>query len=121
MNQDAGSTASSNIVQLDVQNARSLYPCYMPFISNGGLFIAQRHLNGAHYELGSEIFVLLNLVDANDRLPLAGRVVWITPRGAQRPQGIGLQFSPKDGGATRRRLEALLQDYIGTDQATHTL
>jgi type IV pilus assembly protein PilZ len=50
-------------------------------------------------------------------------VVWLTPKGAQnkRLQGIGVQFSTQDGGATQKKIEALLAGALGADRPTHTL
>ena len=46
------------------------------------------------YGLGDEVFLLLSLPDDKDRLPVAGKVVWITPPGSgNRAAGIGVQFS----------------------------
>ena len=54
-----------------------LYAAYMPFIKNGGLFIP----TNKSYKLGDEVFMLLNLMDEQEKIPVAGKVVWITPKG----------------------------------------
>ena len=43
-------------------------------------------------------------MDEPDKLPVAGRVVWITPEGAQgnRQAGIGIEFSDQDVGITAK-------------------
>jgi type IV pilus assembly protein PilZ len=91
----------------------------MPFIKNGGIFIP----TNKEYRLGDEVFILLMLTDDSERLPVAGKVIWVTPRGAQgkRQQGIGVQFSSQDGGATQQRIETLLAGMVGSDRPTHTL
>ena len=42
--------------------------------------------------------MLLKLLDQPEKLAVAGRVVWVTPQGAQsnRPAGIGIEFSTED-------------------------
>lgn len=97
----------------------TLYQAYMPFIRNGGLFVA----TDKQYRLGDEVFMVLSLMDEADKLPVAGRVVWITPPGAQgnRRHGIGVQFSEQDNGATRDKIETYLAGAIGSDRATQTL
>ena len=67
------------ILSLSIKEVGVLYSAYMPFLENGGLFIPTRK----QYELGDEVFVLLNLMDEPERIPLAGTVVWITPPNAQ--------------------------------------
>ena len=51
--------------------------------------------------------MLLTLTDSKDKLPVAGKVAWITPKGAQgnKTAGIGVQFSELDKGAPRSKIE----------------
>ena len=95
------------------------YASFMPFIKNGGLFIPTTK----HYQLGDEIFLLLQLMDEPDRIPVAGKVVWVTPPGAEgnRAVGVGVQFSDQDKGVARRKIEAYLVGLIDSDRPTHTM
>ena len=55
---------------------------------------------------------------------MAGRVVWVTPAGAQgnRVAGIGVQFPDSSEGETvRNKVETLLAGALGSERATHTL
>jgi type IV pilus assembly protein PilZ len=56
-------------------------------------------------------------------LPVAGKVAWITPKGAQgnKTAGIGVQFSELDKGSTRNKIETLLAGVLKSDRATHTM
>lgn len=107
------------ILTLNIKDKSALYVAYMPFIKNGGLFIP----TNKEYRLGDEVFILLTLMDNAERLPVAGKVVWVTPRAAQgkRVQGIGVQFSAQDNGATQQKIETLLAGSLGVDRATHTM
>ena len=107
------------ILSLSIKERSSLYAAYMPFVKNGGLFIP----TSKSYRLGQEVFMLLNLMDEPERIPVAGRVIWITPRGASasRTPGIGVQFNDLDEGATRTKLEALLGASLSADRPTHTM
>jgi type IV pilus assembly protein PilZ len=69
------------------------------------------------------VFILLTLMDGTERLPVAGKVVWVTPKGAQnkRLQGIGVQFSTQDGGSTQKKIEGHLAGALGADRPTHTM
>ena len=95
-----------------------LYAAYMPFIQNGGLFIP----TNKSYNLGDEVFMLLNLMDEPEKIPVAGKVVWITPKGAQgnRAAGIGVQFSAEDDTASKK-IETYLAGSIESDRPTHTM
>ncbi|QJX01761.1 pilus assembly protein PilZ [Alcanivorax sp. IO_7] len=66
----------SGILSLSIKDKAALYSAYMPFIANGGLFIP----TDKDYQLGEEIFLLLNVMDEPEKIPVAGKVVWITPR-----------------------------------------
>ena len=110
--------AQPGILTLNIKDKSALYVSYMPFIKNGGLFIPTTRDS----KLGDEVFLLLTLMDSTERLPVAGKVVWVTPRGAQgkRQQGIGVQFSTQDGGVTQKKIETLLAG-VPTDRPTHTM
>lgn len=118
----AGTTTAAGgkhgILSLSIKEVGVLYSAYMPFVDNGGLFIPTRK----QYELGDEVFVLLNLMDEPERIPLAGTVVWITPPNAQanRAQGIGIQFNDKDNPA-RAKIEKYLAGMLNSGRVTHTL
>lgn len=70
------------------------------------------------------MFILLTLMEEKDRLPVAGKVVWITPAGAQgnRTAGIGVQFNESaDGETARTKIESILAGILGSDRPTHTM
>lgn len=81
----------SGILTLIIKDKAVLYAAYMPYIRQGGLFIPTQK----QYQLGDEVFLLLNLMDEPEKLPVPGKVIWITPKGAQgnRAAGIGVQFN----------------------------
>lgn len=107
------------ILTLNIKDKSALYLAYMPFVKNGGLFIPTEK----QYRLGDEVFILLTLMDSAERIPVAGKVVWVTPKGAQgkRQQGIGVQFSAQDGGETQKKIEAHLAGALGADKPTSTM
>ncbi len=107
------------ILSLTIKDKSALYAAYMPFIKNGGLFIP----TSKAYRIGDEVFMLLTLMDEKDKLPVAGRIVWVTPRGAQgnRTSGIGVQFSELDSGATKNKIENHLAAALKSDRQTHTM
>lgn len=108
----------NGILSLTIRDKAVLYAAYMPFIQNGGLFIP----TNKSYNLGDEVFMLLNLMDEPEKIPVAGKVVWITPKGAQgnRAAGIGVQFSGEDDSAAKK-IETYLAGSIESDRPTHTM
>jgi type IV pilus assembly protein PilZ len=111
--------ASRNgILSLSIKDKAVLYAAYMPFVRNGGLFIPTKK----DYALGDEVFMLLNLMDEAEKIPVAGKVVWLTPKGAQgnRAAGIGVQFNDQDDVA-RSKIETYLAGSLQSDRHTHTM
>lgn len=107
------------ILTLHIKEKASLQQAYMPYVKNGGLFIP----TAKPYELGDEVFILLTLLDDMQRLPVAAKVVWVTPTGAQnqRTPGIGVQFLPQDNGETQKRIETALAGMSEPTEPTHTM
>lgn len=107
------------ILSLAIKDKSSLYSAYMPFVKNGGLFIP----TSKKYDLGDEVFMLLTLMDETEKLPVAGKIVWITPAGAEggRIAGIGVQLSNQDKGAVRNKIETYLAGALKSERQTHTM
>jgi type IV pilus assembly protein PilZ len=117
MNQ--ASVPRQGILSLTIKDKSALYAAYMPFVKGGGLFIPTKK----DYKLGEEVFMLLTLMEETEKLPVAGRIVWVTPQGAQgnRAAGIGVQFSDQDDGAARNKIEGFLAGALESDRPTHTM
>ncbi len=111
--------ARQGILSLTIKDKQALYAAYLPYIRNGGLFVPTNN----HYRLGDEVFMLLNLMEEAEKLPVVGKVVWITPKGAQgnRTAGIGIQFGDKDNGQARTKIETYLAGALESDRPTHTM
>ena len=107
------------LLTLTIKDKSALYLAYMPFVTNGGLFVP----TNSTYKLGDEVFMLLSIMGENEKIPVAGQVIWITPKGAQgkRSAGIGVKFSDQDQGNTQKRIENYLAGALGGDKLTHTL
>lgn len=119
----SGATAGSvrpTVLSLSVREKASLYAAYMPFLTNGGIFVP----TSKSFQIGDEIYLILSLMDDGSKYPLAGKVAWVTPAGANnnRAQGIGVHFPDDDSGVrVRLRIEEILGAAIGSSRATHTL
>lgn len=112
-------TGRQGILSLTIKDKGALYAAYMPFVKNGGLFIP----TSKPYKLGDEVFMLLTLMEESEKIPVAGKIVWLTPPGAQgnKAAGIGVQFSEQDNGQTRNKIEGYLAGALNADRPTHTM
>jgi len=106
------------ILSLTITDKAVLYAAYMPFLQNGGLFVP----TSKEYSIGDDIFMLLTLMEEPEKIPIAGRVVWITPAGAQGnwQAGIGVQFSEQDA-AANAKIENHLGGALNSERHTHTM
>ena len=112
--------ARQGILSHAVKDKAALYSAYMPFLKYGGIFVTTTK----RYFLGDEVFLLLTLPESSERLPVAGKVVWVAPPGAQgnRPAGIGVQFAETAEGETvKGKIEALLAGTLTAERPTHTM
>jgi type IV pilus assembly protein PilZ len=119
MNAPKAPPARQGILSLTIKDKNALYAAYMQFVKNGGLFIP----TNKKYKLGDEVFMLLTLMEETERIPVAGKIIWITPIGAEgnRAAGIGVQFSDQDGGVARNKIEGYLAGSLETGRPTHTM
>lgn len=108
-----------SVLSLAIKEKTALYSAYMPYIKSGGLFIP----TNKSFKINEEVFMLLSLIDDPVKLKVVGKVIWLTPTtSANRPQGIGVQFSEKDGGLeVRNKIEALLGGNLKSNRQTHTM
>ncbi|MDG1065560.1 MAG: PilZ domain-containing protein [Luminiphilus sp.] len=111
-------TNRQGILSLTIKDKAVLYAAYMPFLDNGGIFVP----TNKRYSIGDEVFMLLTLMDEPEKIPIAGRVVWITPAGAQgnRQAGVGVQFSEQDATANAK-IEVHLGGALNSERQTHTM
>ena len=111
-------TNRQGILSLTIKDKAVLNAAYMPFLDNGGIFVP----TNKRYSIGDEVFMLLTLMDEPEKIPIAGRVVWITPAGAQgnRQAGVGVQFSEQDATANAK-IEVHLGGALTSERQTHTM
>ncbi|NWG39951.1 MAG: PilZ domain-containing protein [Hydrogenophilaceae bacterium] len=112
--------ARPGVLSLSIKEKSALFAAYMPFIKGGGLFIPTNKA----YKLGEEVYMLLSLMEDPAKLPVSGKVVWITPASAHagRAQGIGVQFAANESGnSARNKIEGLLGGSLKSTRPTHTM
>ncbi|MCF6288658.1 MAG: PilZ domain-containing protein [Proteobacteria bacterium] len=107
------------ILSCDIKSVTDLHKLYMPFIENSGIFVKTKN----QYKLGEEVFLLLSLME-EEKFPITGKVIWVTPSGASglRHPGIGVQFSDNsDMEQARTKIETMLAPFKGEQIATETM
>lgn len=108
-----------HLINCSFTSEASLYLAYMPFVKGGGLFIRTIHV----YPLGDEIKLSVKLVNEHEPYLVDGRVVWITPKGAQanKPPGIGVQFVGDKSRYLCNKIETYLAGMLKSSQITDTI
>ncbi len=109
---------NQGVLSFSLKDKNALYVSYMPFVINGGIFIPTTR----EYELGQEVFMLLNLMNETERFPINGKVIWKTPVGSDgyRSAGIGVQFGQQDV-VVKNKIEAYLAGVIESERPTYTM
>lgn len=116
----SGTVARPAVLSLAIKEKAALYAAYMPFLNNGGIFVPTNKV----YKVGDEIYLILTLMEDASKYPIAGKVAWVTPAGANnsKAQGIGVHFPGDDAGKRiKQRIEEILGAAIKSSRATHTL
>ena len=116
----AAQPARPSVLSLAIKEKAALYAAYMPFLKHGGMFVP----TVKPYKIGDEIYLILALMDDPNKYPIAGKVAWITPAGANnnKAQGIGVHFPDDETGhRAKLRLEEILGAALRSARATHTL
>ncbi len=108
------------VLSLSIKEKAALYAAYMPYLKNGGIFVPTNR----SYNIGDEVYLILTLLEDPTRIPVAGKVVWITPTGggASKTPGIGVHFPSDETGITaRKRIEDALGAALRSSRPTHTI
>lgn len=109
-----------NVLSFTIKDKNAVYSAYMPHVQRGGVFIP----TDKPYRLGDEIYLLLGLPDEPAKLPVSGKVIWITPPNAMgnRSQGIGIQLSEDENGRhAKAKLEGIIAGMAKSTRPTHTM
>lgn len=106
-------------MSLALKSTKDLYAAHMPFIKEGGLFIATTN----DYEMGSPVLLELDLMDEPEIYKIDGKIVWKTPPGAQGNlnAGIGIQLESEEGHKVQKKINAYLVGASKSDDQTDTM
>jgi type IV pilus assembly protein PilZ len=116
---DASASGRPSVLSLSIKEKAALYAAYMPYLQNGGIFVP----TSKTYQLGDEVYLILTLMDDQTKLPIAGKVVWVSAAGGRsRQPGIGVHFPADDsGGAARKAIEDILGAALKSARPTLTI
>ncbi len=106
------------IINFPIRDLSALKSSYMPFVLGGGLFVPSNR----PVVLGDELFVVTSLPDSTERVPLTGKVIWVSHRATgHRPAGFAIQLVGDEGIKFKNSAEKLLVGQLNTDGVTFTL
>ncbi len=108
------------VLSLSIKEKAALYAAYMPYLKNGGMFVPTTR----PYQLSDDVYLILTLLDDPTRIPVAGKVVWVSPAagGGNKTPGIGVHFPADETGMNaRKRIEDALGSALKSARPTHTL
>jgi len=117
---DGKHVARAGMLSLSIKERTALYTAYLPLVKGGGLFIP----TAREYQMGDHVFMLLTIMEDPTKYPISGKVVWITPPGAQgnRQKGIAIQFDDNDTCTlVRTKIGEILGQAIKSTKPTHTM
>lgn len=95
------------VIPVHLIDKAAIYAAFMPFVQRGGLFIPTNET----FSLDDDVFLVVRLMDATEKYHAPGKVIWISPKGAQggRRAGIGVQFDEESScDELRRSIETYL-------------
>lgn len=106
-------------ISLALKTKEDLYAANMPFIKEGGLFVA----TSTEYPLGSPVRLQLELMDEIEIFAVEGKIVWKTPQAAQgnMDPGIGIQFTSKEAKEVLKKINAYLVGTSASEDRTDTM
>ncbi|MBI2786501.1 MAG: PilZ domain-containing protein [Legionella longbeachae] len=106
-------------IRCSFANETALYSAYMPFVIGGGIFIRNHHVD----EIGEQVSLSIKLMDEEEPYEVMGKVIWITPKGAQgnKVPGIGAQFIGENSRNLCNKIETYLAGMIKSNKLTDTM
>lgn len=106
------------ILQLNIADRATLQASYMPFVQDGGLFIPTKQV----VKMGEEVFILATLPNDSQKIPLKGKVIWISyKQSGTKPQGFAIQLSGEKGVYYKSEAEKLLAGSMTLAHSSFTM
>lgn len=97
-------------LSLLLSDREELHNHYLPMLKGGGLFIQ----TNSDLDFNAEVLVQVELISEKQKAAVPGRVVWITPVGAQRGlmKGVGVQITGTNKARIQQYFESLIADRL---------
>lgn len=107
-----------NRLNVEIEDVKELFRCYMPFVHGGGLFIK----SNMPLKLGETVSVILTLPDALEPEMFDSEVIWVNPQGAQNvhPPGVGVLLNNKEN-KLQVKIEKLIGGMMNSPDLTYTM
>lgn len=106
------------LIQANIADRVTLQASYMPFVHGGGLFISSKQ----GVKMGEEVFVLASLPEQSQKIPLTGKVIWISYKAsASKPQGFAIQLMGEKGNYYKMEAEKILAGSRSSELAGFTM
>ena len=106
------------IIQVNIPDKDTLYASYMPYVVGGGLFVPTKQ----PIQLGEEVFVLATLPEQSQKIPLTGKVIWISQKqNGIKPQGFGIKLRGEKGIYFRSEAERVLAGLKTEGRRSYTM
>ncbi len=106
------------IIQVNIPDRATLQASYMGYVQGGGLFVPSKQ----KVKMGQEIFILATLPEQSQKIPLTGKVVWISHKQSGfKPQGFAIQLSGDIGIYYKAEAERILAGSMSLDRPSYTM
>ena len=106
------------LIQVNIPDRATLQASYMPFIQGGGLFVPSKN----PIKMGEEVFVLAGLPEQTQKVPLTGKVVWISHKQTMaKPQGFAIQLTGEKGIYYKNEAEKMLAGSMSLVRPSYTM
>ena len=106
------------IVHANIPDVEPLIASYMHYVVGGGLFVPSKQA----VKMGDEVFLLATLPEQSIKIPLTGKVIWISQKqNGIKPQGFGIQLSGEKGVYFKTEAERLLAGLKSEGRRSYTM
>lgn len=106
------------LLQVNIADRATLQASYMPFVQGGGLFVPSKQA----VKMGEDVFVLATLPNQSQKIPLTGKVIWLSHKQvANKPQGFAIQLNGEKGIYYKMEAEKLLAGSMSADHPSFTM
>lgn len=93
-----------------IKDKHDLHSHYMPFIEAGAIFVPTEN----EYLIGDKAVAQVFLKDIGKKIPVMGKVAWVTPNLPQNgiKAGVGIQFMGANAPKIKQFLEKMLGELL---------